>query len=137
MPPTTPDAPVTMRDMMSFFEKMMATIVAEIRKPPVDPVKEAQRARELATKITNEREYWEKRIWKLLNCKHEREDGTCLIGWATQSDNKERGVCPICCETIGPEMAITFPHLADQMKALYQELRKRPRGRKESVRYVA
>ncbi len=33
------------------LEQILRTLVAEIRKPPVDPVKEAQKAREQKTKI--------------------------------------------------------------------------------------
>jgi len=142
------EAPLTMSQMLSFFEKMMEknavqtkemiqTIVSEIRKPPVDPVREVTKKREKESKEKNEKEYWEKNLWKLLNCKHEREDGTCVVGWATQSDGKERGYCPNCNNGIGPELAMTYPERAEEMTALYQEMRRRPRGRKENVRYVA
>jgi hypothetical protein len=123
------------------FEKMMEnllrTIVSEIRKPPVDPVKEAQKAREKETKEKANKEMWERKLAKFLACKHEREDGTCVVGWATQSDGKARGYCPHCDTLIGPELADLFPERAEEIRALVADIRRRPTGRKESVRYIS
>jgi hypothetical protein len=130
------ETPVTIPQLMSFFQKMMEanraesqemirTIVSEIRKPPVDPVKEAQRAREKLTKEAAEKEYWAKKERLKKNCSHTRQNGTSNIAWATQSDNIERGVCPYCSSTFTPDDG-----------ELYQQLRRLPRGMLESVRYV-
>jgi hypothetical protein len=108
------------------LEQILRTLVAEIRKPPVDPVKEAQKAREQKTKIEALASYWATKFRKRDSCKHEREDGSCLIAWATQSDGVERGPCPICGWTFAPEDG-----------DLYNEMRRKNRGRKESVRYVS
>jgi hypothetical protein len=108
------------------LESILRTLVSEIRKPPFDPVKNAQKEREQKTKIEALATYWSNKFRKRDNCKHEREDGTCLIAWATQSDNVERGACPICDWVFKPEDG-----------ELYQEMRRKNRGRKENVRYVA
>ena len=70
--------------------------------------------------------YWKNKADKKLRCSHLREDGTCLIAWATQSDNVERGYCPNCDSTFFPEDG-----------EIYQKVRLLPRGRKENIRYVA
>lgn len=135
-PHEDPNAPVTMSQLLAFFQKMMEantaqsqemlrTVVAEIRKPPVDLVKEAQKAREKITKETALKTYWETKARKKLNCSHLREDGTCCIAWATQSDNVERGYCAYCNSTFDPSDG-----------DLYETLRRLTRGRKDSVRYV-
>jgi Zn finger protein HypA/HybF involved in hydrogenase expression len=139
--PVESNAPLTMAQMLAFFQKMMETnaaqtqeilktVVAEIRKPPVDPVREAQKLREKATKEAGEKEMWEKKARMKLRCTHLREDGSCVVAWATQSDGKERGVCPNCGSTFTPE------DQGDELE-LYNQIRKLPRGRKESVRYVS
>jgi hypothetical protein len=130
------ESPVTVPQLMTFFQKMMETsraesqemirtIVAEIRKPPIDPVREAQKVREKETKEVALKTYWETKERKKRNCSHLREDGTCVIAWATQSDNVERGYCAYCNSTFDPSDG-----------DLYNELRKLTRGRKDSVRYV-
>jgi hypothetical protein len=126
--------PAQFKDMM---ETMLRTIVSEIRKPPADPVKEAQKKREQETKAKANTEMWERKLTKLRRCAHSRQDGTCVIGWATQSDGKERGYCPNCDNLIGPELAQLYPELAEEMNKIYAEARRRPRGLMESVRYVA
>lgn len=129
-------SPAQFKDMM---ENMLRTIVSEIRKPPIDPVKEAQKKREKETKDQANKELWEKRIAKLRRCSHSRQDGTCVIAWAVQSDGKERGYCPNCDAgvMIGPELAELFPEQAEELMKLYADQRRRPRGLMESVRYVA
>lgn len=107
------------------LEQILRVLVAEIRKPPVDPIKEAQKAREQKSKVESLAAMWASKFRKRDNCRHEREDGTCLVGWATQSDNVERGFCPICEWTFTPEDG-----------DLYRKVRAMPRGRKENVRVV-
>ena len=131
-----PNAPLTMAHMVTFFQKMMEsntaqteamirTIVSEIRKPPIDPIKEVQKAREKATKERGEKEYWEKKANKKKNCSHTRQNGTSNVAWARQSDNVERGYCPYCDSTFTPDDG-----------ELYDALRKVPRGMMDTVRYV-
>jgi hypothetical protein len=107
------------------FEQIMRTLVSEIRKPPFDPVKEIQKKREQETKLSVLAAYWKNKEEKKKRCSHRREDGTCLIAWATQSDNIERGYCPNCDSTFFPEDG-----------EIYQKVRLIPRGRRENVRYV-
>ncbi len=108
------------------LESILRVLVAEIRKPPVDPIKEIQKKREQETKVNALAAYWKNKADKKLRCSHLREDGTCLIAWATQSDNVERGYCPNCDSTFFPEDG-----------EIYQKVRLLPRGRKENIRYVA
>lgn len=136
-----PQDPAT---MIALFRDAMREIVAEIRKPPVDPIKEAQKAREKAQKEAGLKQMWSNRLWKLIRCSHSRQDGTCVIGWAIQSDGKQRGYCPNCDNTFGPELVELEPLMTEEMKklcpslkALYDEQRKRPRGLMENVRYVS
>lgn len=107
------------------LEQILRVLVAEIRKPPVDPVKEIQKAREQRTKKESLAAMWANKFRKRDNCRHEREDGTCVIAWATQSDNVERGYCPNCDWNFTPDDG-----------ELYTEVRRKPRGRKDNVRYV-
>jgi hypothetical protein len=126
-----------MSQLLSFFQKMMEqntaqtqevlkTVVAEIRKPPVDPVKEVQKAREKETKTRGEKEYWDKIKAAKKDCAHTRQNGTSNIAWARQSDSVERGFCPYCRSTFTPDDG-----------ELYEQLRRMPRGMLESVRYVS
>jgi len=137
-----PDVSLSPLQFKEMMETMLRTIVSEIRKPPVDPVKEAQKKREQEQKEQNNATRWANLLARLRRCSHSRQDGTCVIAWATQSDGKERGFCPNCSDLsaglcIGPELAQMFPDHADEMTKLYQEQRRRPRGLMESVRYVA
>lgn len=117
---------LTLAQVTTMFQEMMQTLVSEIRKPPFDPIKEAQKKREQATKIKALEEYWAKKAAKKKNCAHSRQDGTCVIAWATQSDNVTRGYCPNCDSTFGPEDG-----------EIYLQQRVRPRGLMENVRVVA
>lgn len=123
------------------FQEMMRTIVSEIRKPPVDPVKEAQKAREKKMKDDGNAQRWRSMVNKLIRCQHSREDGTCVISWAVQSDGKERGHCPHCdvpiTEDLMKELAVLFPEHKEKLLTMYAEQRQRPRGRKENIRYIA
>lgn len=119
--------------LIAAFQESIKVIVAEIRKPPVDPIKEAQKKREQETKTIALKEYWEKKLWKLTHCSHSRQDGTCVIGWAVQSDGVERGYCPNCDNVFGPELKVH----GEQFVEIYQAQRKRPRGLQEAVRYVS
>ena len=112
--------------LLSAFQDAIRTIVSEMRKPPIDPVKEAQKAREQATKKEALETYWRTKEEKKKRCAHLRQNGTSVIAWATQTDGIERGYCPNCNSTFDPSDG-----------ELYQQLRRVPRGMLESVRYVA
>lgn len=108
------------------LEQILRVLVAEIRKPPVDPIKEIQKEREKKTKEASLASMWANKFRKRDHCKHEREDGTCVVAWATQSDGTERGYCPNCDWVFTP---------ADG--ELYAKVRSMTRGRKDNVRYVS
>lgn len=129
--------PVSIADLLALVETMMEKqnaqhqeamrlLVSEIKKPLVDPVREAQKAREQEMKVRNLKEYWAKKEAKKRNCLHSRQDGTCVIAWATQSDGVRRGYCPNCDSTFTPEDG-----------DLYITQARRPTGLMESVRYIA
>lgn len=139
-----PNAPLTVGEVMLMFQKIMEqqseqqkevirVMVAEIRKPPHDPVKEARDARVKETKEKAEKEMWDKKRRMYTQCSHLRQDGTSNIAWATQSDGVKRGMCPYCSSDFSPEMTKVYPDLAD----LYQKMLKVPTGRMENVRYVS
>lgn len=130
------DAPLTMAQVLAVMQKMMEaqneqfqtalkTVVAEMKKPLPDPIKEAQKLREKETKEKGLKEYWERKAFKKKKCAHLRQNGSCVIAWATQSDGIERGYCPNCDSTFDPSDG-----------ELYTQLRRMPRGMAESIRYV-
>jgi hypothetical protein len=142
-----PDAPMTVGELetkvganpspetvalLAAFQDTIRTIVTEIRKPPIDPIKEVQKKREYETKVKGEAEYWRKTKEALTRCSHMRQNGTSNIGWATQSDGIERGVCPYCKSAFGPELEAFGPEFVQ----LYEKLRRMPRGMIEAVRNV-
>ena len=121
-----PEQTLTLSEVTKMFQQAMQTLVTEMRKPPVDPIKEAQKKREQETKDANLKAYWERKAQKKKNCSHSRQDGTCVIAWATQSDNVTRGYCPNCDSTFSPEDG-----------QMYKEQLRRPKGLQESVRVIA
>jgi hypothetical protein len=108
------------------LENILRVLVAEIRKPAADPIKEIQKAREKATKDAGHAAMWAEIDRRKKSCTHMRQGGgSCAVAWATQSDGVERGVCPHCSSLFTPDDG-----------ELYNEMRRRPRGMLESVRYV-
>lgn len=110
------------------FQETIKTMVTEIRKPPVDPIKVAQAERQAKQKDENLENYWKKVAAKKdpeTGCSHLRQNGSCVISWQTNSDGIERGHCPYCNSEFTP---------ADG--DLYKRLRRLNRGLMESVRYV-
>lgn len=82
-----------------FAEKMNEGIRESIkaaREVPVDPIKEAQKARAAKTKKEAEEAHWGQLQSRFLQCSHLRDDGSSCICWAIQSDNVQRGYCPHC-----------------------------------------
>ena len=117
---------LTLAQVTTMFQEMMQTLVSEIRKPPYDKVKEAQKKREEETKVKALAEFWAKKAAKKKNCLHSRQDGNCCIAWATQSDGVTRGYCPNCDSVFTPEDG-----------EIYTTQIRRPRGLMESVRVIA
>lgn len=113
---------------LSQFQEMMRTIVAEIRKPPVDPIKEAQKVREKEMKEQGLREMWARKERKKKVCLHSRPDGSCVIAWSKASDEKWYGYCPHCDSTFSQEQ---------DGKEEFAKLFNRPRGMMENVRVIA
>lgn len=122
--------------MTRLFTEGLRTVVAEIRKPPeLTPVQKAAQERIAKQKAVNEKGYWDKitfRKGRMVNgrfqgpCSHLRENGSCCICWAVQSDGIERGHCPHCDSFFEPSDG-----------ELYEYLRRLFRGQIENVRYVS
>ena len=110
------------------FEQMMVRLAAELRKPPVDPIKEKQAARQKEMRDQGNKEMWERKATKKKICLHSRPDGSCVIAWAKQSDENWRGYCPHCDSTFS---------VAEDGVEEFRRLFNRPRGMMESVRVVA
>lgn len=121
-----PEQTLSISEVTKMFQQAMQTLVTEMRKPPIDPIKEAQKKREQETKDANLKAYWERKAQKKKNCSHSRQDGTCVIAWATQSDGIMRGYCPNCDSTFSPDDG-----------EVYKTQARRPRGLQESVRVIA
>lgn len=131
-----PNKPMSVSELLYVFQEMqklnnrqfqetLKTVLTEIRKPIPDPVREAQKTREKATKEAAEKEYWAKKAAKKKNCSHLRQNGSCVISWAVQSDGTERGHCPYCDSVFTPDDG-----------ELYTQMRRLNRGLMESVRFV-
>lgn len=91
---------------LNFFTQLVATlqqgfkqIAEDIRKPPIDPVKEAQAKRAKETKEFSEKQTWELLRSRALTCNHVRSDMTSAVAWAEQSDTY--GNYPDLCEQLG------------------------------------
>jgi hypothetical protein len=99
--PTQAAVPVEFFSQMlaMFAEKMNEGIRESIkaaREVPIDPIKEAQKARAAKTKKDAEEAHWSQLQARFLQCSHLRDDGSSCICWAMQSDNVQRGYCPHC-----------------------------------------
>ena len=75
-----------MQEMANNNVKALAQVVDNIRKPVIDPVKEAQHERARRTKEQSEKSFWEQARNRAQNCTHLREDMSSAIAWAEQSD---------------------------------------------------
>jgi len=126
-------------ELMANFNKMhedsLKAILAEMRKPVVDPIKEAQQQRAAQSKQQAEDAYWSGMIFKAENCpsSHLREDGSSAIAWATQSDGKIRGVCQHCNTLFSPTRKEC---VSEAVWKAYGELRRIPSSRGNSVMYI-
>jgi hypothetical protein len=110
------------------FEQMMIRLATELRKPPVDPIKEKQAQRQKEMRDSGNAEMWKRKAEKKKICQHSRPDGSCVIAWATQSDNNIRGYCPHCDSVFS---------IAEDGKEEFLKQYNRPKGMMESVRVVA
>lgn len=139
----------------SQFEAMMVRLATELRKPPVDPIKEAQAVRQRKLRDEGNAERWKREHEKHIRCQHSRPDGSCVIAWARQSDDQWRGYCPHCDTSTSMDDELRFAlygfvaannrqpdekemqDVKKQARENYVKLFNRPRGMMESVRVVA
>lgn len=136
----TSPAPATMTVPMEFFGQLIQTlstsmkqIVEEIRKPPHDPIREAQMERARKTKEQAEKFYWEALNNRAKNCTHQREDMTSAIAWAQQSDAKVRGTCQHCQTVFSP---VREECISQEVFEQYSDLRRIPTQRGSGVLYI-
>ena len=73
------------------LESMFMRLIEAMRTPPVDPIKQLQKERERKQRDIGLAEMWKRRAEKRRICLHSRPDGTCVIGWAKQSEDASRG----------------------------------------------
>jgi hypothetical protein len=140
LPPSASLPPAAITVPMEFFSQLIQTLsssmkqlVEEIRKPPHDPIKEAQMERARKTKEQAEKFYWEALSERAMNCTHGREDMTSAIAWAQQSDGKIRGTCQHCQTVFSP---VREECCSQEVFDRYKELRRIPTQRGSGVLYI-
>ncbi len=85
------------------LKDIVATAIAEARKPYVDPQVEARKQRERQQRIDDIKMMEEAKQTRVKMCNHLREDGTSAIAWIRNSDRIVRGVCQHCNGLFTPE----------------------------------
>jgi hypothetical protein len=133
----------------------MREIADNLRRPPIDPVKEAQHARAQKAKENAEASYWKQAVGRSENCTHLREDMSSAIAWAEQSDTYAdypdlcerlkitgtnqmvritRGTCQHCQTLFSPRREEC---VSDNIHQRYNEFRRIRTGRgQDSVMYI-
>lgn len=89
------------------LQTLISTLVAEARKPLIDPIKEQQKARMKEHNRKGIEDNKNVRLNRFRNCSHMQRPGSILTGcsavaWATQSDGIVRGVCQHCNTLFSP-----------------------------------
>lgn len=104
------------------FQTLMQTLIAESRKPVIDPLQVSQKQRMKESNrigIENKRKH---QLAKFRMCNHMQRGpyaGCCAVAWAMQSDGIVRGPCQNCGtffspkleECIDPEVHEMYKHL--------------------------
>lgn len=117
---------------------MMQMLIAESRKPVIDPIKENQKAR---MKEHNKRGLDDARqvkINKFNNCSHMQRPGSILTGcsavaWATQSDGITRGHCQHCGTFFSPKKDEC---LSEEIWAAYKHMIRIPTHPAGNINYT-
>lgn len=78
------------------LKELLATVVAEGKKPYVDEVEEARKEKNRLRLRQSQAEIDAKKKWLRENCTHLREDNTSAIAWMQNTDTKIRGFCMHC-----------------------------------------
>jgi hypothetical protein len=120
-------------ELLATFQASMKGIIEEIRKPPHDPIKEAQMKRAKDTKEQAEKFFWESLSNRAKNCTHGREDMTSAIAWAQQSDGKIRGACQHCQTLFSP---VREECVSQEVFDRYAQVRRIPTQRGSGVLYI-
>lgn len=100
-PPPIAFSAAAFEKMMSKFEQAMGTAIAEARKPIRDERVIARLQRMKEHNHAMQKDQRETLIARFHNCNHMQLPGSVMTGcsciaWATQSDQKKRGVCQHC-----------------------------------------
>jgi hypothetical protein len=137
--PTVDSVPTTLlTDLFTQLAKMHAqmlkTVVEEIRRGPIDPIKEKQKERAHAEKNRAETAFWEQVKNREANCSHAREDLTSCIAWMPNSDGHIRGTCQHCFTVFSP---IREECISEEVWKKYKDLRKIPTQRGTAVVYIS
>ena len=88
-------------------QAMLQALLAESRKPVIDPIKEQQKARMKEHNRALQKDAHQIKINRFQNCTHMQRPGSILTGcsaiaWATQSDGVVRGFCQHCQTLFSP-----------------------------------
>jgi hypothetical protein len=125
-PKTEPEAPPSQTVSIPFeqFQVFMQALLAESRKPHVDPMKENQKKRMQAQNRSAIKDKNDFLLAKFRNCSHMQRPGSILTGcsavaWATQSDGRVRGTCQHCGTLFSP---IKEECLHPEMHEAYKQL---------------
>jgi hypothetical protein len=135
---TTANVPV------EFFQQMLTLFAAKMnegiresikaaREVPIDPIKEAQKARAAQTKKDAEEAHWSQLQARFLQCSHLRGDGSSCICWATQSDQVRRGYCPHCYCVFSP---LRQECSSQEVFDMYKTVVRLPTRTQDSVLYI-
>ena len=119
-----------------FAEKMNEGIersVRAARELPIDPVKEAQKARAAKSKKEAEESHWSQIKHKALSCSHRRDDLTSAVAWMQCSDKVTRGCCQRCNTCFSPRPE---ENALPEIYEMYKELIRIPTQKGNSVLYL-
>jgi hypothetical protein len=121
------------------FQVFMQTLLTESRKPPIDEMKERQKARMKAQNRSSIKDKEKFLLQKFYNCSHMQRPGSILTGcsavaWATQSDALVRGSCQHCGSLFSPRLEECIPCHPD-VHAAYKELIRIPTHPAGNVRF--
>jgi hypothetical protein len=152
-PTASPDQPIELPNIEAaatvavpadFFTKLLTTFAEKMnegirervkaaREVPIDPIKEAQKIRAAKTKKEAEEGYWRQLVSRFEQCNHLREDLTCCVSWAIQSDGKQRGYCSHCGVVFSP---VRNECASQAIFDKYKEIIRIPCSKGSSVNYV-
>lgn len=110
------------------YQTLISTLIAEARKPVIDPIKEKQALRMKEHNKALAKDNYNVLINRFRGCNHMQSPGSiltgcCCVAWATQSDGHVRGVCQHCNTLFSP---LRDECLSEEIHQMYNVLRRLP-----------